>query len=74
MLGFIMAFWATPTMTAGHLLFAVCTIGYILVAVHVGERDLAGALFDAFREYRSEVAMLLSYPLRHTSVTVSRRD
>jgi methanethiol S-methyltransferase len=72
MVGFIIGFWATPTMTAGHLLFAVGTTGYILVAVHLEERDLAGALGDPYREYRSEVAMFLPYPMRHNATTVSR--
>jgi protein-S-isoprenylcysteine O-methyltransferase Ste14 len=72
MLGFIMAFWATPTMTAGHLLFAVCTTGYILVAVHLEERDLAGALGDPYREYRSEVAMFFPHPMRHKPITAPR--
>ena len=63
MLGFIIAFWATPTMTAGHLLFAIGTAGYILLAVQL-ERDLVAALGDPYHEYRREVSMLLPTPRR----------
>jgi protein-S-isoprenylcysteine O-methyltransferase Ste14 len=54
--GFLMAFWATPNMTAGHLFFAVMTTGYIFFAVKVlEERDLIREMGDKYRNYMREV-------------------
>lgn len=67
MLGFIIAFWAAPTMTAGRLLFAAATTAYILVAVQLEERNLVDALGDQYRDYRQEVSMLMPIPHRQTT-------
>lgn len=64
MVGFIIAFWATPHMTLGHLLFAVGTTGYIILGVHLEEKDLCRALGSDYREYQSEVPMLCPFTKR----------
>ncbi len=61
-LGFIIAFWAGPTMTVAHLVFSIGTLGYILVAIQLEERDLVHAHGDAYRSYREQVRGLL--PIR----------
>ena len=62
MLGFIIAFWATPRMTVGHLVFAVATAAYILIAIQFEERDMVNIHGKTYEEYRHEVSMLLPLP------------
>jgi protein-S-isoprenylcysteine O-methyltransferase Ste14 len=57
--GWIMAFWGTPRMTLGHLMFAVGMTAYILIAIRYEERDLVQILGDDYAEYRKKVPMLI---------------
>jgi len=64
--GWLFAFWSTPTMTATHLLFAAMTTAYILIAIRFEERDLVAALPE-YASYRSRVPMLVPVPRRDRS-------
>ena len=69
MVGFIVAFWSATTMTAGHLLFACATTGYIIAAVQFEEHDLTAMLGDEYREYRRHVPMFVPGLHRSTGET-----
>jgi protein-S-isoprenylcysteine O-methyltransferase Ste14 len=58
LLGFVIAFWATPVMTWGHLLFAGVTTAYVLIGIRLEERDLRGAFGSAYEQYREQVSMI----------------
>jgi protein-S-isoprenylcysteine O-methyltransferase Ste14 len=60
-LGFVIAVWVAPTMTAGHLLFAAMITAYILVGIQLEERDLVDLFGDEYRRYKDRVSMLVPW-------------
>ena len=67
MLGFMIAFWATPKMTLGHLLFAGATTAYIFIGILLEERDLLRAHGGDYEEYRQRTRMIIPVPKKRQS-------
>lgn len=72
MLGFVIVFWAAPQMSAGHLLFAALSTGYILVGIQLEEHDLIAVFGDRYKQYRQRVPMLFPRILRRGRADAGR--
>jgi protein-S-isoprenylcysteine O-methyltransferase Ste14 len=73
MLGFLIASWASPVMSVGHLVFAIGITGYILVGIQFEERDLRRALGEDYERYRQTTPALLPLPKRRAEQPGSRQ-
>jgi methanethiol S-methyltransferase len=71
--GWLLAFWSTPTMTLAHLLFSVATTAYILMAIQFEERDLIREHGDVYESYRRSVPMLIPFTRRHRNSELAER-
>ena len=67
MFGFLVGFWASPTMTQGHLMFALVVTGYVLVAVQIEERDLVRYYGSRYENYRRRVSSIIPWPKGRTA-------
>ena len=74
MTGFLVAFWATPRMTVGHLVFAAGMTVYVIVGVTLEQRDMVAAFGDRYRQYRSAVPMFVPRPGRSVPSTPVEGD
>ena len=69
--GWLFAFWSTPTMTVAHLLFSVATTAYILLAIQFEERDLVREHGESYEAYRRSVPMLVPFTRRNRDSEVA---
>jgi protein-S-isoprenylcysteine O-methyltransferase Ste14 len=72
--GWFFAFWSTPLMTWTHLLFAVATTAYILIAIQLEERDLIAAFGEQYRDYRKRVPMLIPFTRARYQAPAAMRE